>query len=202
MNREEALSLLNWANGLNPGPWAEHSLGVARAAEKIAEACGMDSEHAWLCGALHDIGRYEGVYGMRHIFAGYRLLTEKGEPALARICLTHSFSYPDPEAYVGPHDGTDADMALLRDVLQTPMDDYDRLIQLCDALSWGSGVCLMEKRMMDVFRRHGCAPLLSEKINATFAVFEDFQNRMGHSLYDLFPEAAANTFQYRKTVTK
>ena len=32
----EAMALLEWAHDLNPGPWREHSKGVARAAQKIA----------------------------------------------------------------------------------------------------------------------------------------------------------------------
>ncbi len=155
----------------------------------------MDAERAWISGALHDIGRYEGVYGIRHIFAGYRLLLDKGEPELARICLTHSFPYPVPEAYMGTRDATTADEELLADILKTQMDDFDHLIQLCDALSWGNGVCLMEKRIVNVIRRHGITPVLAEAIKARFSILDAFQARMGHSVYDLFPEAVANTFQ-------
>lgn len=194
MNRSQAEELLQWANGRNPGPWLDHSHGVARAAEKIAEACGMDAERAWMSGALHDIGRYEGAYGIRHIFAGNRLLKERGEPELARICLTHSFPYPVPEAYMGARDATPEDEKMLMGILKTPMDDYDRLIQLCDSLSWGDGVCLMEKRIIDVIRRHGITPVQTEAIKARFAILEDFQTRIGRSVYALFPEATANTF--------
>lgn len=194
MNRAQADELLLWANGQNPGPWLDHSYGVARAAEKIAQACGMDAERAWLSGALHDIGRYEGVFGLRHATAGYHLLMERGEPALARICLTHSFPVSLRETFMGEQDAREADAALLDETLQTPMDDYDRLIQLCDGLSWGRGVCLMEKRLVSVMRRRGVVPRQGEIVNARFAILEDFQARMGRPLYGLFPEAAENTF--------
>ncbi len=196
MERNTALSLLDWAYPQNPGPWVEHSLGVARAAEYIARESGMDPEKAWVMGAMHDIGRYEGVTAMRHIFAGYELMLEKGEPEIARICLTHSFPYPDIDAYLGAHDVSEKDIALLNAVLATPMDDYDKLIQLCDALSWGSGVCLMEKRMVDVIRRHGVTPLTQKKLNSTTAIFEYFEGRIGKNLYSLFPEAVENTFGF------
>lgn len=196
MNRESARALLDWAYPLNPGPWVEHCLGVARAAEAIARECGMDADKAWVMGALHDIGRYEGVTAMRHIFAGYELMLEKGEPEIARICLTHSFPYSDIDSYMGKWDVAEAEITLLKSVLNTPMNDYDRLIQLCDALSWGSGVCLMEKRLIDVIRRHGTAPLTAEKINATMEIFEYFQNKMGKNLYSLFPEVVDNTFGF------
>jgi len=196
MDRTAAKALLDWAYPLNPGPWVEHSLGVARAAEYIARECGMDANMAWTMGALHDIGRYEGVTHMRHIFAGYRLMLEKGEPGIARICLTHSFPYPDIDAYSGNKDVSAEDIELLKSVLNTPMDDYDRLIQLCDALSWGSGVCLMEKRMIDVIRRYGCSPLTHKKISATLEIFEYFSKLAGKNLYSLFPEVKENTFGF------
>lgn len=195
MNRSEALELLEWAHTNNPGPWREHSLGVARAAEYIARACGdMDPEKAYIMGLMHDIGRYEGPFGMRHALAGYRLMLEKGKLEIARICLTHSFPLPEIDAYMGKQDVSDSDKQLLRDVLKTPMDDYDRLIQLCDAISWGEGVCLMEKRLIDVVRRHGFAPLTQQKINCQMELLEYFQKKIGKSIYSLFPEAAENTF--------
>ena len=195
MNRTEALELLEWAHTNNPGPWREHSLGVARAAEYIARACGdMDPEKAYIMGLMHDIGRYEGVTAMRHIVAGYELMRSKGETGLARICLTHSFPYPDIDAYMGRHDVSETDILLIKDILKTPMDDYDRLIQLCDAISWGEGVCLMEKRLIDVIRRHGIIPLTQQKINSTMEIFDYFQKKIGNSIYSLFPEAAENTF--------
>ncbi len=194
MNRNEAYELLEWGQAANPGPWKAHCLGVARAAEYIARECGMDPEKAYLMGAMHDIGRYEGITGMRHIVAGYELMLKNGESDIARICLTHSFPYPDINCYMGEHDVTGADIQLIKNVLNTPMDDYDRLIQLCDALAWGEGVCLMEKRLIDVIRRHGCAPLIHKKINATMEIFDYFQKKIGKSIYSLFPEAVENTF--------
>ena len=194
MDRQTALSLLEWANAQNPGPWREHSLGVARAAEYIARECSMDADKAWIIGALHDIGRYEGPYGLRHALTGYRLMLDKGEPGIARICLTHSFPLPNVDAYAGKQDISADDMELLKMAISEPVDDYDRLIQLCDALSWGEGVCLMEKRLIDVIRRHGCAPLMQQKINCQMELFDYFQKKICKSIYSLFPEAAENTF--------
>lgn len=195
MDRINSMALLEWGVSLNPGPWREHSLGVARAAEYIARECGdMDPDKAWVMGLMHDIGRYEGPYGLRHAIAGYRLMLEKGEPEIARICLTHSFPLPDIDAYVGKQDISHEARQLLLDALKASMDDYDRLMQLCDALSWGDGVCLMEKRLIDVIRRHGCAPLMQQKINRQMEIFDYFQKKIGKSIYSLFPEAAENTF--------
>lgn len=37
----------------------DHTLKVAKQAEQIAENIGADADLAWLCGMLHDIGRFE-----------------------------------------------------------------------------------------------------------------------------------------------
>jgi len=195
MIKSEAIELLNWAHNNNPGPWREHSLGVARAAEHIARACGdMDPDKAWIMGAMHDIGRYEGVFGLRHATAGYRLMLEMGECEIARICITHSFPLPDIDAFMSKQDVTDGYRQFIIDYLKNPMDDYDRLIQLCDAISWGEGVCLMEKRLIDVIRRHGAAPLMQQKLDCQLALADYFSKKIGKSIYSLFPEAAENTF--------
>ena len=48
---------LKIAGEMNPGPWIAHSLNVAEAARRIAGACApLDSEKAFVCGLLHDIG--------------------------------------------------------------------------------------------------------------------------------------------------
>jgi len=192
--REEARALLEWAHGLNPGPWREHSLGVARAGEKLAEALGLDADRAWINGCLHDIGRYEGPRGMRHVVAGHDLLLDKGWDGPARACMVHSFPDGDIDAYIGPHDVSPEEDARIRAYLAAcKFDDYDRLVQLGDAISWGEGVCLMEKRIVNVAMRYGPAPKMIEKWRAWFDIKEDLERRIGKSIYALFPEAAENT---------
>ena len=57
-DRKTALQELAKAEELNPGPWGQHSRNVAHAAELIAGRCDkMDSDKAFVCGLLHDIGR-------------------------------------------------------------------------------------------------------------------------------------------------
>lgn len=195
MNRQSALELLNWAHDRNPGPWREHSLHAARAAEAIAQRAGLDPECAWISGAMHDIGRFEGVRGMHHIIAGYDLMMEKNEPELARICMTHSFPGGDPMCYTGKWDVSDAERAFMLDfITNAVMDDYDRLLQLCDALALPEGVCLIEKRLVDVVIRYGANERLQDKWRATMEIREDFERRMGCSVYALFDDVIANTF--------
>lgn len=195
MNREQALALLNWAHEQNPGPWREHVLHAARAAEAIAKRADLDPDRAWISGVMHDIGRFEGVRGMHHIIAGYNLLMEKGEPELARICMTHSFPGGDPLSYIGKWDVTDEERAFVMDyIANAEMDDYDRLLQLCDALALSEGICLIEKRLVSVVLRHGVNPHMQAKWRATMEIREDFEKRMGCSVYSLFEDVIANTF--------
>ena len=195
LNRIEAAALLDWAHAQNPGPWRAHSLHVARAAGAIAEKCGMDGERAWVLGALHDVGRYEGVRGLHHAVAGYALLMEKGDPGAARVCVTHSFPDGRLEHFNGKRDVSPEEGAFLRRFLaETIPDDFDRLIQLCDAICTAQGVCLMEKRLVDVALRHGLEPGLDEKWRAFLNLRRDFERRMGASVYSLFDECAAVTF--------
>lgn len=90
-------------------------------------------------------------------------MTALGQPEVARICLTHSFPLPDIRAFNGRMDCTGEQLAFLQDFLsRNPYDDYDRLIQLCDAISLPDGACIVEKRLVDVALRHGVTELSIE----------------------------------------
>ncbi|NLG24659.1 MAG: HD domain-containing protein [Clostridiales bacterium] len=188
--RAQAEALLLWAVGRNPGPWEAHSRCAARAAEAIAAAAGIDRDLAWCAGLLHDVGRYEGVTGLRHAVAGRELLAEKGYPDLGRICLTHSFPSPDLGQYIGHRDAGEAGEAMIREAL-LQVDELDRLIQLCDAICMAEGVVLMEVRLVDVALRHGLPGGVVGKWRAFFDIKRDFERRIGRSIYALFPEVAS-----------
>lgn len=70
-NRDTAIKELEIASEKNSGSWTEHSYNAAKAAERIAERCKMDSEKAFVLGLLHDIGRRTGIAAVRHIIDGY-----------------------------------------------------------------------------------------------------------------------------------
>lgn len=195
LSRSEARKMLEWAHAQNPGPWREHVLHAARAAEAIAQRAGMDPDRAYVSGLLHDVGRFEGVRAMHHIVAGYKLLTERGEPELARICMTHSFPGGNPYSYLGAWDVSEEEKAfIISYITGCEFDDYDRLIQLCDALAMSEGICLIEKRLVNVAIRHGVNEHVSAKWRATLELQLYFENRMGCGLYSLFDDVAANTF--------
>ena len=187
---------LTWANTLNPGLWVDHSKEVAKAAAKIASQCNMNTDLAYGLGLMHDVGRYKGVSDMMHILDGYRLMQGDGYHQAAQICITHSFPTHAFEEYSGRDDCNDVDRAEIMDILQSAVyTQYDMLIQLCDALALPSGVCLMEKRLVDVALRHGTHEYTVFKWRKLFSIFQIFQSKMDVPLYSLFPEIAENTFR-------
>lgn len=189
-----AQTYLRQAVQSNPGPWEQHSFSVADNAKRIAQKAGLNPETAYVMGLLHDIGRGAGVSGIRHIFDGYDLMTSLGEPEIARICLTHSFSSKDIRTYAGKIDCTQAHLAFLQDFLNSrPYDDYDRLIQLCDAISLPNGACILEKRLVDVALRHGVTEHSIDKWKAFMQVKKHFDQLCGCSIYSLLPNVLENS---------
>lgn len=154
--REIAEHLLCEAAACNPGAWVNHSRVAAHCAERIAYHCKLDPEKAYVLGLLHDIGRKFGVTGLRHISDGYHYMMSLGYDEVARVCMTHTFSDGTTGDYMGSFDTSAEDLELITAFIRdTPLDDYDKLIQLCDALSGSQGVMDMEDRMNDVRRRYG-----------------------------------------------
>lgn len=181
--RETAESLLMEAEKHNPGPWGNHSRVAAYCAEKIAQECsGLDSNKAYILGLLHDIGRKFGVRHLGHVSDGYSYMMSLGYDEAAKICLTHSFNNQTIEEYIGSFDTTEEELKMIQDALKAVvMDEYDRLIQLCDSIAGAEGVLTMEERMIDVKRRYGSYP--QEKWNSNLNLKKHFEEKMGKDLY-------------------
>ncbi|MEG1254588.1 HD domain-containing protein [Clostridium sp.] len=195
---EEAKQLLEEGERLNPGPWIAHSINVGKAAELIAKNCNdLNSDDALILGMLHDIGVRFGVTYMKHTLLGYNFAMEKGYPRVAKICLTHSFNCRDMRTTFGRWDYcSDEEYTFVEDYIQNvEFDDYDRLIQLCDALALPEGFCLMEKRMVDVALRHGTNDYIADKWRATMETKKYFEEKMGKSIYSILPGVIENTFE-------
>ena len=182
--RTEAERLLREAERCNPGPWGNHSRVAAHCAEKIAELCeGMDAEKAYILGLLHDIGRKFGVRHLGHVSDGYTYMMSLGYDEAAKICLTHSFQNQSMEDYIGKSDTSDEEQKLIHTALgNVVMDDYDRLIQLCDALAGSEGVLDMEERMEDVKKRYGSYP--QEKWDSNVKLKDYFEKKIGKDIYE------------------
>lgn len=191
----EAERELKLAAQLNPGPWEQHSRAVAENARRIAEKVkGMDSDKAYVMGLLHDIGRRAGITGILHIFDGYDYMMSIGQEEIARICLTHSFPGKNIDTYFGKYDCSSEQKEFLQSFLEnTEYDDYDILIQLCDAISLPNGACIMEKRLVDVALRHGLPECTIDKWKAFMNTKKYFDELCGCNVYALLPNVLENS---------
>lgn len=184
---KEAERLLAEAAGLNPGPWIDHNKTAGFCARAIAEKCkDMNPDSAYVMGLLHDIGRREGIMDMRHIYAGYSFMNAMGYDDSARICLTHSYPYKNINAYNGQNDCSDEETEFIHKFIdRLEYNDYDRLIQLCDAISFPDGPTYMEKRLVDVVLRRGFNDLTIPKWKAFLELKKYFDEKTGMDIYRL-----------------
>ena len=182
-SREEAERIIKEAEAINPGPWGDHCRVAAHCAERIAARCeGMNPDKAYVVGLLHDIGRRFGGRHLGHVADGFSYMMSLGYDEVARICLTHSFNNQSMDGYIGKIDTTEEELALIQtELAKITMDDYDRLIQLCDALAGAEGVLDIEERMGDVKRRYGYYP--EDKWNINLELKKWFEDRMHADLY-------------------
>ena len=183
--REEAERLLHEAEVCNPGPWGNHSRTAAHCAERIAQACGnLDANKAYILGLLHDIGRKFGIRHLGHVSDGYIYMMSLGYDEVAKVCLTHSFHNKTLAEYIGKVDTTGEEYARIQEGLDgVVLDEYDRLIQLCDALAGAEGVLDIEERMADVRSRYGFYP--EAKWDANLALKQYFEEKAGKSIYEV-----------------
>jgi hypothetical protein len=195
---EKAEELIKEAQDLNPGPWVQHSFFVGKAAEAIAENHPqLNSQTAFILGYLHDIGRRAGVTDMRHTLDGYTFLMEQGFDFAARICITHVFPLKELNSVAGQWDCTQQELDFLDEYLATTeFDEYDRLIQLCDAIALPSGFCLVEKRLMDVALRRGVNEFSVPRWKAFLEIQKEFENAIGRSIYNVLDGVVENTFGF------
>ncbi len=185
---EIAEKLLTDSEKLNPGPWVNHSKTTGYCAKVIASKCdNLDENIAYVLGLLHDIGRRDGITDMKHIICGYRFMLEQGYEQVARICLTHNFPYKNVLSHNGENDCTDYETKfIMRYLTDIEYDDYDKLIQLCDAISFPDGPTYIEKRLVDVVLRRGFNDLTVNKWKAFFDLKKYFDEKTKTDIYKLF----------------
>lgn len=190
---EGAKRELETAGKLNPGPWVQHSLNVGRAARNIAEKVpALDPEKSYILGILHDIGRRVGIVNIpKHVYEGYLYCSAKGWEEAAKICMTHSYVRMQEEFDFEP--STVEEREIKKYIMNCKADDYDRLIQLCDALAADYGFVIIEKRFVDVTRRYGIMEDYIKGWDKTFEIKETFEKEMGCSIYDVLPDIGRTT---------
>lgn len=197
LNRQNVELALKEASDSNPGAWVDHSRYVAGACRNIALHCkNLSAEQAYLFGMLHDIGRYAGVSSERHLIEGYRYCMKRGWEKAAQICISHAFMIRDIDTSIGEFDVSDEDYLFMKAfVANAVYDDYDRLVQLCDALAVPAGFCLLEKRFVDVTIRYGVHPATIDRWKKILEIKGLFEEQIGCSIYTLLPGVVENSFR-------
>lgn len=193
-NRKDAEELLCWAESLNPGPWIDHSKNVAIASEILAISMKetgyeMNIDIAYICGLLHDIGRYKGVTpSIIHSWDGYQFLVNRGFQGTANTCITHSFPKRQIEAIVGwdevPSE-TQNNILIVLDDIEWSM--YDKLVTLCDSLADSKGFSLIEKRVVSAAIRNGANQYTPNFWKGYYEIKQEIEKIIGTSIYKLLP---------------
>ena len=192
MKSDEALTILfSKIKGIselddNNNRWIKHSLYVGQAAGRIAKRLDLDDDYARTIGFMHDIGRQ--INHSNHVIDGYKYLTKLGHPDIARYCITHSFvdNIIPNTAGGGP---TDDNYEFIKNYLDSiELNDYDNIVQLCDLFCLETGYTTFEKRILDITKRKGVYPNSANHFKSIMALKERIENRMGITIYDLFPE--------------
>ncbi len=182
-----ALSLLEAACEKNPGLWKDHSIVAAQVAFRIAKAIpGADPELCEIAGLLHDIGRIQGIFGVRHTVDGFDYLMELGYPNLARYCITHAF----PGKRLIEHtrwDFTIGQLAFVRTYLdRIEYDLTDKIIQIADFMATAYGPMVMEVRLMETALRNSINDKVFDFWQECYRVKAEINHAVGGSVYDLF----------------
>lgn len=163
------------------------------AAERIAAACGLDPQKAYILGLLHDIGRRYGRSAVKLTIDGYDYMCSKGWEEAAIISLTHS--NPTRNIYEDIHkmDITEEETGKLEAFIDNhEFDDYDKLIILCDYLALPDRFCILEQRFVDTTRRYGVFSFTVKRWYAIFEIKEYFERLAGRSIYNIIPEVKEN----------
>ena len=207
--REKSDGLFSWAlqQPRASVDWENHSRGVAKVCEEVAEKAGMDKDLAYAKGLLHDIYKVlerdneisvvidgETVPSMTHPFKGYKLLMEKDFPEAARSALTHTF-YNVYEVLDGGFDSRllPEDKALLKDWLsQNEFDDYDKLVQLADNMASWRGIMTIDDRFCDILSRHPVSNP-SSALRKLYELKDYFDEKMNGNVYELFRDEIIET---------
>lgn len=187
---DKALELLKLAEETTTDlGWIRHSKCVGRAAGVIAQKLGLDVDKAITLGYIHDIGKRTGDF-KNHIMNGYNYLKELGyDDEYCNVCLTHSYLNND---YMCTAGGIPDDIPFRTEFIKNhEYTIYEKIINLCD-LMCTSVVNTVDKRLIDIITRRGAYENTQYHIKETYKLKKYFDDMLGHSVYDLFPEIKDN----------
>lgn len=186
--------------------WIDHSYYVANIASSIAKKLNMDERFAYIAGLFHDIGRClepKSKVGVHfHEIQGFKFLISKGYPDFARFCITHGFvdkTNVIDDSYL--FNGIDEnDRKFYFDfVNNTPLNDYDKLIELSDNLGVKEGYVTLEQRMIDLMKRHkyGTVDYWLSKFDEVAELKEYFEAKLGTSVYNAVPNFLDESLKFK-----
>ena len=200
MNRSKAQKFISellkydLKQGRKKGTWYKfhnHVYGVALMAEKIAKKLGLDSEKAYVLGLMHDCGKIYEMYEKRfHGIIGYEMFKDK-ENDIAKISMTHSFYYnilPRGKDFDRYFYGNVVDKEFVKNyVKNNKLDEYDKIIQLCDSLANCNGLVTIDEREKEYIERYNFR-IPSYILKNLYKMKEEFDKKLGFDLYKLFDE--------------
>ena len=106
----------------------------------------------------------------------------------------------DINTSIGTFDVSEEDYLFMKNFVENAVyDDYDRLVQLCDALALPTGFCLLEKRFVDVTIRYGVHPFTVDRWKKILQLKAFFEKKTDCSIYDLLPGAVENSFRQEES---
>lgn len=190
LTSEEAKKMLEEAKGkTSHDGWIYHSICVGDAACKIAEALNLDKEKAKTLGYIHDIGKLVGNFN-NHVMNGYNYLKELGyDDEYCNICITHSYLNND---YICTGAGIPRDIPFRTEFIKYhEYTIYEKIVNLCD-LMCTNVVNTVDKRLIDIIIRRGAYSNTQYHVKETYQLKEYFDNLLGYSVYELFPEIKDN----------
>lgn len=199
---EKALALLSEVEKENPGRWVEHSKRVGEAAARIALELKLDVDKARALGYIHDIGKKFGRKAV-HSVEGYLYIKSLGyDIEYANICLSHSYLNQDINCLAGGYPSKEEKGYTLRTqfLKNHTYTLYEKIINLCD-LFCTDHFMTIEKRLIDLYLRLGVYENTVYHIQQVYALKEEIENKMGKSIYTLFPEIVENLLSMENDLT-
>lgn len=196
-NKDKIIAYLEEGYEKNPGKWVLHLWTIGKTAQKMAPELGLDSDIAFACGALHDIGKSTGAKNAEHFYEGYKILKADSYFFPARIALTHSFQTKNVDAYVGDWNISDDKKEFIGDFLKfNEYNDYDLLIQFLDGVI-KTKYLGVEKRAAGVLEKHGSNPYFDQRKQKLYELEEYFSKKLAMPIENYLPNPRWYKFPYK-----